>query len=42
MQAGAKQLMVTSVPLQACTGPEGSKKLRFPDFMTMAQDGGTL
>jgi len=28
------------VPLQACSGPEGSKKLRFPDFMTTAQDGG--
>jgi len=22
------------------SGPEGSRKLRFPDFMTMAQDGG--
>ena len=21
------------------SGPEGSRKLRFPDFMTMAQDG---
>jgi hypothetical protein len=21
------------------TGPEGSRKLRFPDFMTTAQDG---
>jgi len=28
------------VPLQAWTGPEGSKKLRIPDFMTTAQDGG--
>ena len=27
-------------PLQAWSGPEGSRKLRFPDFMTMAQDGG--
>jgi len=26
------------VPLQAWSGPEGSRKLRFPDFMTMAQD----
>jgi hypothetical protein len=26
-------------PLQAWSGPEGSKKLRFPHFMTMAQDG---
>ena len=30
------------VPLQAWTGPEGSMKLRFPDFVTMAQDGGRL
>ena len=30
------------VPLQAWTGPEGSRKLRFPDFVTMAQDGGRL
>ena len=29
-----------SVPLQAWSGPEGSRKLRFPDFMTTAQDGG--
>jgi len=29
-----------SVPLQPCSGPEGSSKLRFPDFMTTAQDGG--
>jgi hypothetical protein len=24
------------------SGPEGSRKLRFPDFMTMAQDGGKV
>jgi hypothetical protein len=29
-----------AVPLQAWSGPEGSSKLRFPDFMTTAQDGG--
>ena len=29
-----------AVPLQAWSGPEGSRKLRFPDYMTMAQDGG--
>jgi len=29
-----------TVPLQARRGPLGSRKLRFPDFMTMAQDGG--
>jgi hypothetical protein len=28
------------VPLQAWSGPEGSRKLRLPDFMTTAQDGG--
>jgi len=26
--------------LQAWSGPEGSRKLRFPDYMTTAQDGG--
>jgi hypothetical protein len=31
-----------SVPLQALTGPKGSRKLRFPDFVTMARDGGRL
>ena len=29
-----------AVPLQAWTGPEGSRKLRLPDFVTTAQDGG--
>jgi len=27
-------------PLQAWTAPEGSRKLRLPDNMTTAQDGG--
>ena len=31
-----------AVPLQAWSGPEGSRRLRFPDFMTTAQDGGKL
>jgi hypothetical protein len=31
-----------AVPLQAWSGPEGSRKLRFPDFMTVAQDGGKI
>ena len=31
-----------AVPLQAWNGPEGSRKLRFPDFMTTAQDGGQV
>ena len=30
------------VPLQAWSGPEVSKKLRFPDFVTTAQDGGKV
>ena len=29
-----------AVPLQAWSGSEGSRKLRFPDFMTTAQEGG--
>ena len=31
-----------AVPLQARSCPEGSRKLRFPDFMTTAQDGGKV
>ena len=31
-----------AVPLQAWSGPEGSRKLRFPDFMATAQDGGKV
>jgi hypothetical protein len=31
-----------AVPLQAWSGPEGSRKLRFPDYMTAAQDGGKV
>jgi len=31
-----------SVPLQAWSDPEGSRKLRFPDFVKTAQDGGRL
>ena len=29
-----------AVPLQARSGPEGTRNLRFPDYMTTAQDGG--
>jgi hypothetical protein len=35
-------LIRKAVPLQAWSGPEGSRKLRFPDFMTTAQDGGKV
>jgi len=31
-----------AVPLQAWSGPEGSRKLRFPVYMTTAQDGGKV
>jgi hypothetical protein len=31
-----------AAPLQAWSDPEGSRKLRFPDFMTTAQDGGKV
>jgi len=31
-----------SVPLQAWSGPVGSRNLRFPDFMTTAHDGGKV
>jgi hypothetical protein len=33
---------VKAVPLQAWGGPEVSRKLRFPDFLTTAQDGGKV
>ena len=36
---GAKKIG-KAVPLHAWSGPEGSRKLRFTDFMTTAQDGG--
>jgi hypothetical protein len=28
-----------AIPLEAGSGPEGYRKLRFPDYMTTAQDG---
>jgi len=31
-----------AVPLQDRSGPEGSRKLRFPDFMTTTQNGGKI
>ena len=31
-----------AVPLRAWTGPECSRKLRLPDFVTPIQDGGRL
>jgi len=35
-------IKVKAVPLQARRDPEGSRKLRFPDFMTTAQNGGKV
>jgi len=31
-----------AVPLQGWSGPDGSRKLRFPDFMTTAQGSGMV
>ena len=36
------QYAIKAVPLQAWSGPEGPRKLRFPDFVTTAQDGGKV
>ena len=35
-------LLSKAVPLQAWSSPEASRKLRFTDFMTAAQDGGKV
>jgi len=42
LQHFSKNLKGKAVPLQAWTYPEGCRKLKFPDFMTTAQDGGRL
>jgi hypothetical protein len=39
---GVKKKKGKAVLLQAWSGPEGSRKLRFPDYMTTAQDGGKV
>ena len=39
---GVEKKKGKSVPLQAWSGPEGSRKLRFPDFITTAKDGGNV
>ena len=36
------KVKVKAVPLQTWTGPQGSRKLRFPDFVTTAQGGGRV
>ena len=38
----ARLLSGKAVLLQAWSGPEGSRKLRFPDFITTAQLGGKV
>ena len=35
-------IWVKSVPLEAWSSPKGSRKLRFPDYMTTAHDGGKV
>jgi hypothetical protein len=35
-------LLGKGVPLQVWSGPEGSRKLRFPDYVITAQDGGKV
>ena len=42
MQTDCVCKYVKAVPLQAWSGPEGSRKLMFPDFVAMAQDDGRL
>jgi hypothetical protein len=44
ISAGDKDAETTkkSVPLEAWSGPEGSRKLRYPDVMTTAQGGGKV
>jgi len=39
---GGYEVKRKAVPLQTWSGPGGSKKLKFPDFMTTAQDDGRL
>ena len=36
------KVKVKQSPLQARRGPEDSRKLRLPDFVTTAQDGGKV
>jgi len=39
---GIKVKKGKAVPLEAWSRPEGSRKLRFQDFMTTALDGGKV
>jgi len=38
----ARKVKVKQSHYRHWTGPEGSRKLRLPDFMTTAQDGGKV
>jgi hypothetical protein len=38
----SKHVKGKEVTLQGWSGPEGSRKLRFPDYMTTAQDCGKI
>jgi len=40
--SGLNRRVILNVPLQAWTVPDGSRKLRFPDFVTTTQDGGKV
>ena len=42
LYVGDRVVKGKSVPLQTRIGPECSRKLRFPDFMKTAQDGGKV
>ena len=39
---GENKINGNSVPLQAWSGPDCSRNLKFLDFMTKAQDGGKV
>jgi len=42
MQVNKYEIKGKEVLLQAWSDPEGSRKLWFPDFVTMGQDGGKV
>jgi hypothetical protein len=42
IKTAVKSVKGKAVPLQAWSGPQGSRKLRFPDFVKTAQDGGKV
>jgi len=42
IEFGISMELVKAIPLQAWSGPEDSRELRFPDFRTTAQNGGKV